>query len=108
MVKSTHLAVRIRDFISEPRWFSDIAIGSVPGQEKLVQQPVHLQKSVAIQQRLIAFDRQKTPGLQALQRFGKTFCRIDPEFVSEIRQAQMAELELQNELANQPFVVPWR
>ena len=68
-------------------------------QEKLVQKTVHLQQAFAIQQDLIAFDRQKTPVLQALQRFGETFCRIDAEFVSEIRQAQMAELELQNELA---------
>src|SRR5438876_832400 len=80
----------------------------MPGQEELVQQPVHLQKSVAIQQHLIPFNRQKTPVLQALQRVGETLYRIDAEFVSEIRQAQMAELELQNELANQPFIVARR
>src|SRR2546425_12987742 len=84
---------------------SDVTRGSMLRQKELVQQAVHLQESFAVQQHLIAFDVQKSPVLQSPQRFGETFLRIHAKFVFEIRQAQMAELELQNELANEPLVV---
>src|SRR5207245_4580449 len=74
-------------------------------QEKFVQQPVHLKQPFAIEQHLIAFDGKEAPVFQSLQRFGETSFRIDAELISEIREAEVAEFELQNKLANQPLVV---
>ena len=72
--------------------------------QKLVQQFVHLQQPFAIQQHLVAFHGEKSPILQPLNRLGEFFGGFDAEFFLEIRAAHAAQLELQNEFADQPFL----
>jgi len=61
------------------------------GQEKLVQQTIHLQQTIAIQLNDVAVDRRKSPVGQSLQRFGEPLFGIDAEFIFELVQADTAE-----------------
>ena len=74
------------------------------GQEKFVQQPVHLQQPVAVQHHRAVLDLPKTPVLQNAERLRKTLADIDAEFCLKIIATRAAQLELQNELADQPLI----
>ena len=50
-------------------------------------------------------DLGEAPIANALERLGKAFSRINAEFLSKIFAAHAPELELQNELANEPLIV---
>src|SRR5580704_10832577 len=84
--------------------FSGIAGVAVFGQEKFLQQAVHLEQAFAVQQDGVALDGEKTPVTQRLQRRSETFGGIDAELLFEIGAADVAELELQNEFADVTLV----
>src|SRR6266404_9029287 len=88
--------------------FSGISHIAVLRQEKLVQQAVHLQQSLAIEPDDIAFHGKKTPVLQRLKRRGETFGGFDAEFLLEVIAADMAKLELQHKFADEPLVIARR
>ena len=64
------------------------------GQEKFVQQPVHLEQPVAVQYHRAILDLAKTPVLQRAERLGKTLPDIDAELFLEIIATSPAQLEL--------------
>ena len=74
------------------------------GEEELVEEPVHLEKALAVEPHRSVLDPAKTPVVQALQRFGKTPADIHAEFFLEIIAPGPAELELQDKFADEPFV----
>src|SRR5262245_24573570 len=84
---------------------SDVAHATMLRQEKFLQQPVDLQQGLAVEQHVVPFDGEKVPILQPLQRRGEFFSEFDTKFFSEIGTAHVAELELENEFANKPFLV---
>src|SRR6267142_3898405 len=74
-------------------------------QEKLMQEPIHLQQPVAIQKNLVAFNAQKTPVLQALNCLAKSLRQLDAEFLFEVSAADVTKLQLQNRFTNQSFIL---
>src|ERR1700733_558090 len=75
------------------------------GQEKFVEQTVHLQQTLAVQMNSVAVHGQKAPILQRLERRGEAHGRVDTEFLFEISATDMTELELQDKFANQPLIL---
>src|SRR5437899_2037872 len=73
-------------------------------QEKFMQQPVHLQQAFPVQPDGVALGRKEAPILERLNRRGKALGRIGPELLLEIGAADVAQLELQDEFPDQPFV----
>src|SRR5947209_19072582 len=82
---------------------SDITGVFMLWQKEFLEQAIHLQQGFAVEQDLIALNRHESPILQALNAFGETLGEFDAKFLFEIRAADMAELQLQNELAQNPF-----
>ena len=74
-------------------------------QEELVQQPIDLQQAVPIQPDQVAVGSLKAPIPQSLERLGKPLGQFDSKFLPEISAANLAQLELQDEFADQPLVV---
>ena len=70
-----------------------------------MQQAVNLEKTVPIEQNLVALDRQKTPILQPLQRRPKSLFYIHAEFILEVMRTDVAQFKLQNKFANQALIV---
>src|SRR5437899_4597531 len=76
-------------------------------QEKLMEKAIHLQEAVAIQKNLVAFNAKKTPVLQALNCFAKSFCQVHAKFLFEVSAAHVTQFQLQNKFTNQPFILTW-
>src|SRR5579883_339744 len=87
---------------------SDISSVPVLRQEKFLQQAVHLQQAFAVQAYGVAFDEEKTPVLQRLQRRGEAFDGFDAELLLEIIPAHSAQLELQHKFADETLIIVGR
>src|SRR3954454_17460064 len=82
---------------------SGITVRSMLRQKKFVQESVHLKEALAIQRNRIAIDSHEPPILQSLHGLRKLRRGIQVEFFRKIGAADVAEFELQNEFANEPF-----
>ena len=65
-----------------------------------MQKPIDLQKPVAIQKNLIAFNGEKTPVLEPLNGFTESFRQLDAKFLLEISATDVSKLQLQNKFTN--------
>jgi hypothetical protein len=73
------------------------------GEEKLVNQTVYLQQSLATEAEPIAIDAQKATGLKCPEWLGEPGLNIHAEFPLEIRAADPAELELEHHFTDETF-----
>src|SRR5262245_8368751 len=73
-------------------------------QEEFVQQPIHLKQTLAIEPKRVAVDFHKAPIAQPLNWLGEPLGQLNSKFSPEVIAADMAQFELQNELANQSLV----
>src|SRR5262245_39333699 len=72
----------------------------VLGEEELVDQAVHLEEPLPVEPELVAAVFQVAAVLQRLQRRREPLLELDPELLPEVAGADVAELELQDELAD--------
>ena len=73
------------------------------GEEELMEQFVDLEKSFAIESQTAVIKREKALALQFAQARCEPFLRVNTKLPAEVVSADMAELHLQNELANHAF-----
>ena len=73
------------------------------GQEELMQQLVDLEKRFAIEPQTAVIKREKALFLQLSEARCKPFLRVNTKLPAEVVAADMAQLHLENELANHAF-----
>src|ERR1043166_6684281 len=73
------------------------------GQKELMQHAVHLEQRVASEVNVVAMDGEESLTYQVAQRGGESHADVDAEFLLKIPFADMAQLELENQFADQPF-----
>ena len=73
------------------------------GEEELVQQLVDLEKRFAIEPQTAVVKREKALFVQLSKARCEPFLRVNTKLPAEVVAADMAELHLQNELANHAF-----
>ena len=74
-------------------------------QIELWNEAINSQEALASQRDLLAIDGQPPLAHQALERLGKSLADFHVELVTEIAGFDLAEFQLQDKLADQPFVV---
>ena len=77
------------------RWMrkdsSGVARVLVFGQEEFVEETVHLEQSITVQNECIAIDREKAPVLEGSERLGEALQNVGGEFFVEITNAGPSE-----------------
>ena len=73
-------------------------------QEELVQQLVDLQQAVTVDADEVAVHFQEAPVLEPLNWRGEVRERVRGELLPELRTTDFAQLELKDELADEPLV----
>src|SRR4051812_25275183 len=76
--------------------------------EKLMEQAVDLEQTVAIQTQRVAFGRQEAPLRKRLQRRSEFRSDVRPKFIFEVAHAEAAEFHLQDEFADQALLAAGR
>src|SRR5690349_7984089 len=74
-------------------------------QEKLVQEAIHLEQTVAVEQQVIGIGLEEAFLFQMAERVGETAADVDAEFALEVVALHVAELHLQDELADHPLLL---
>src|SRR4029450_114006 len=72
-------------------------------QEELVDEPVRLEQTGAVQLKLVPLQRQEAPLTEAVQLRRAPVPELDAELGAEVARVHAAELELQDQLADHPL-----
>src|SRR5258708_4988616 len=83
---------------------SSIAGVAMLRQKEFVQKPVHLQQGLAAQRHPVSINLEEPPVFQLVERLGESGSEVHAEFAGEIIPADTAQLELQDQLADKPFI----
>src|SRR3954464_11857928 len=91
---------RVFSFLSWSASTSRMIGAAMFRQEELVKQPVHLQQAIAVQAETFAIGNQETLVAQLVHRICKAFLNIDAELALKVTVANLAPLQLQDQLAD--------
>src|SRR4051812_13423850 len=76
-------------------------------QEESVHQPIRLHQPVAVQPELLALGFEEAPLTQRAKGFRETIPDFHSEFLAEVADVYVAELELEDQLPNHPLIFGW-